>query len=186
MISAADQLLISESLASTISSATGFRTIPSPQRFVDKRDFLSSSSLAENLRDTQKKIDAIDAAAAWVFFRGWSDVSGPEDSPIKLLNYDIVFFKQRDRERLDENNAFQKTILKNYNDIVAAVFNLQYELQGSRNLGVLDPSIYAIQETTSLTVQQELDYDVACEFIPGVFGYRIVLREGIRVQLVEC
>jgi len=188
MITAADQLLILESLVTTISAETGYRVLPSPEKFVDKRDFLASDeTVVSTDRDTQDKMDAIDVAAVWCFFRGWSDVPGsPEDSPIKYFNYDLVFFKQKDRERLDENDTFEKTILKNYNDIITAVFNLQYELQGSRNLGVLDPARYAIQETTSLIVQQELEYEAQCEFIPGILGYRIVLREAIRVQLVEC
>lgn len=187
MITSADQNLILQELTGIVEAETGFLTIPSPMKFVDKRDFISAHpDIVEADRDTQDKIDEIDVEACWVHFRGWTDVGGPEDSPLKSYNYDLTFFVQADRERVNEGDAFQKRVLKNYNRIVEAVVNLQAEVYGSRNLGVLDEARYAVQQTSALIVQQELTSSTTCEFVPGVIGYLIVLREGVQIQLVEC
>ena len=187
MITSADQNLMLQELTTVIETQTGFRTIPSPMKFVDKRDFLASDpDTVEADRDTQDKIDELDVKACWTSFKGWTDVGGPEDSPLKSYNYDLTFFVQADRERVDENDTFKKRVLKNYDDIVAAVVNLQEEVYSSRNLGVLNATRNANLQMTALVVQQELDFDVPCPFVPGVVGYLIVLREGIQIQLREC
>lgn len=191
MITAADELLIREKLTNDIASSTGYRVIPAPIYFRDKSDYFGTDEdVADNAKDTQSELELEPIKAAWLYLKGFEDSDeGNSDSPLVFLNYEIVLFQEYYLEREDETatpDAFDKKLLLNHNEFIAAILNLKGTFQGERNLGVLSTQDYVSQRTNSITVLEEIQNMSECEFIPKVLGHKITFRERVDVQLKEC
>lgn len=192
MIPLADELQIREYLSGIIATATGYRVIPAPIYFNGVQDYWATYEDAPATPESLDEIDDIDVQCAWLYLKGYvDDPESPTDSPKMDLNYDIVLFQQSDRLREDENitpDAFNKMLLQNHNDFVGGLLNLKAALQGLRTMGLFPTGTggYAQQNTQGLIMIEEIDNRGECEFVPGITGYRVVLREPVQVQLVLC
>jgi hypothetical protein len=189
-ITAAEEKLIRRFLGidmiGAIESTVG-RIIPSPVYFQDAADYwatIESVSLT-----SQQVLEVTNIKFCSFYLKGFKDISGPADSPLVGLTYEIYVFSEYDLERTDENltpDAFNRKMLKANDDFIAMVLGLKGIFQGLRKFAALDASKYSIQRTTSLVQNSFIENRGACRFVPFARGYQTSFDETVQLQFVAC
>ncbi len=188
---ATDELLIRKFLGVNMITPilpTGARVIPAPVYFNDKEDYWATIESVSYT--TQYQLETGHVLFCSFYFQDFTDISGPPDSPLIGLRYEIYVFAQYDFERADESiltpDAFNKLMLSKHNAFVALILSLKEQFQGIRNMGILDTNVYAVQQTTPLVQNAFTVNKGVCDFIPDVQGHSARFQETVRVQLIAC
>jgi hypothetical protein len=101
-----------------------------------------------------------------------------------------MYFPSTTLERSDESNispdAFNKKMLAKHNEFVALCLDLKEQFQGIRSMGVLNNTVYAVQDTTPLVQNEGVQNKNTCDFVPGIVGHTARFQETVRVKLIAC
>lgn len=187
-----DELVIREALATSIAEIMQVeRSIPAPLYSSAKSDYWATDEGVSYLERYDLETNNVNFAA--VYLRDFSDDpdpnTSPAHSPLVTLNYEIYWFVEYDFERADENetpDAFNKKMLRRHNDFIAGILALKAKFQGYRNIAGLPANKFATAQTWPLTVVEQIQNRIECEFIPDVRGHSIRFGEGVRLQLIAC
>lgn len=166
---------------------SGGRVIPAPIYFNDKEDYWAT--IEEVSYTAQPEIEKAHIMFCSLYMVNFVDISGPPDSPVFGLLYELYLFSQYDATRSDENvspDAFNKKMLLKHNEFIACCLNLKEAFQGNRTIGVLDGATYTVRRTTSLVQSERVQNKIQTEFVPGVNGHLAKFQETVQLQLVAC
>lgn len=188
-LEAAQELTIRQALATTIDAIdeAGF-VIPAPLYCNGIEEFWGT--LDGTAINTKDEIEQGNVAACWIYPLQYSDdlTSSKPDSPLVNFTYEFYLFRQYGLEREDETatpEIFNSQVLKLHNKFVKAWLDIKTAFQGNRSLG-LDSGIFVQAITTSIVQPDFIQNQSQCEFVPGVVGFAVKLRETVRYKLVEC
>lgn len=186
----ADEVQIRKFLAESIIAPvmpSGGRVIPAPVYFNDKEDYWATIETVSYT--TQPTIEKAHIMFCSLYFVNFVDIEGPPDSPLFGLLYELYVFSQYDATRSDENispDAFNKKMLLRHNEFVACCLNLKEAFQGNRNMGLFDPSVYALQQTTPLVQSERVQNKIQTEFVPGITGHLAKFQQTVRLMATPC
>jgi len=184
MLDASQEILIRESLADTIAtvSQAGF-VQPSPLYCNDVTEFWAT---LDDTKDTKVEIDTSIVAACWIYPLLFEDVpdAGCLDKPLIRLTYEFYLFRQYGLTREDESltpDVFNSKVLANHNLFIAAWLGIKNEFQGRRTITGLTG--FAFVKTTSITQAEDIQNQAICDFVPGIVGFAVRLRETVELQV---
>lgn len=187
-ISAADLLVIAESLSDSVALADDLDTVfPTPTDFREKADYWACVNSA---KDTQKEIDTDLIRAAWIEYQTFEDAEdSPADAPVKTLSYRITVFHEHTFERLDQTaspDPFNARVLKTYQEHLNAIWSIIGTFQGVTPIAGL--SGYVLTDTGSIEQEDNTERNQQCEFITdiAVTGTQTQLIVPVILQLEAC
>lgn len=166
--------------------ATVGRIIPAPVYFADSGDYWAT--IESVALETQYDIEKTSIKFCSFYLKGFKD-DGTPDSPLVSLTYEVYVFAEYNLERSDENvtpDAFNKKKLKINDEFIKMVLQLKSTFQGRKSMGILSPTRYAIERTTSLVQTSFIDNRANCRFVPYIKGYQTTFDETVQLQLVAC
>lgn len=183
----AQELQIREAIESRVRSNIGTgRVIPSPLYFNDIADYWRSYEDVDY--DTQDELELSNIKFASIHLNSFlDDANDPEHSPLTTFTYGLYLFAQYDTIREDETTTpdpVKRRQLKVYNDFIATIMNLKAAFQGIMPLGL--GAEFTINNTKPITVLEEVQNRVQCEYIPQVVGFTMTLGIPVEIQLREC
>lgn len=151
--------------------------LPSPQKFNNKADFFAVMKASN---DTQKEIDTDLVRCLWMrrLRHSYSDL---EAEPF-VMYYHIgfsLFSEELEAKRLDETatpDAFNKLLLKTYQEHWDAIDSLLTQFEQPENVGVDNTDVIRLQQTD---FTQE---NVICPFIPDAVGVLTNFECQVRYQ----
>lgn len=185
MLDATQELIIRKSLADTIAtvSEVGF-VQPSPLYCGDDEDFWATLNPTVNTKD---EIDQTIIPCCWLYPISFEDVpdAGCLDKPLIRLTYEFYLFRQygiqRVADRVVSIEIFDTELLAEHNTFVAAWLGIKNEFQGKRNLTGLTGFTYA--KTNSIVQVDDIQNQDVCQFVNGIVGFSVRLRETIDLQV---
>lgn len=187
-MNAADEIIVRESLAERIANSVSSvitRVLLAPIYFDGREDYLSTHYEGEPEEpESRHAVDLTHIGFAAIYLKSFSDDpdSSPH-SPLTTYEYEVYLFCEYDAMRADENanpDAYKKMMLERHNSFTEAIIGLKQEFQGEIVIADLDSS-YSYKRSLPLTLREDVQNRIECEFIPGVRGHSI--RVGIRVRL---
>lgn len=187
-MTAAEELQIREKLSESLNTVTSIgEVIPAPLYCNDASDFYAT---LDSAKDSKDEIELTPIAACWFYPIGFSDdlTSSKPDSPLVLLDYELYLFRQYGLQRADETetpDVFDSQMLKLHNQFIEAYLGIKSVFQGNRLMG-LDTNVFAINQTTSIVHNQDIENKAICKFVPGIVGFAATLRETVKIKLVDC
>lgn len=183
MLDAEQELIIRESLADTLATIPTIGFVqPSPLYCNEVSEFWATFDATN---DTKNEIDANALAACWIYPVGFVDVpdAGCLDKPLTQLTYEFYLFRQygvtRESDRTMSVEIFDTEILANHNDFVAAWLGIKNEFQGKRAIAGLTG--FSLADTTSVVQVDDIQNQAICDFVPGIVGFSVRLRETVNL-----
>lgn len=188
MLTREQELTIREVLATRINSVSeaGF-VRPSAQYFGGREDFWA----VVDPDNAGNEIETSLIAATWIYPVNFVDdiTSASAHSPLINLTYEIYHFTQYGQMREDESDTadvFTEKVLKQHANFITAWLGIKEQFQGNITIAELDPTEFVVRQTTPVVQVEDMTTQAICEFIPGVVGYDVRLRETVQIRFMEC
>ena len=183
------ELTVREALAETLKAVSSIgHIIPAAHYFNGKEDFWATVNTANN---TQKEIETTPIEAVWLYPVNFADTAGAADSPRISLSYEMYLFKQYGLERETESeipgvDVFNEKVLKLHNEFIEAWLGIKGEFQRTANIAGIDGDEWTERKTNPVVQVEDIANQAICEFIPGIIGFAVRLRETVTLREVDC
>ncbi len=183
------ELTIREALADTLETVTSIgKVIPAAHYFNGREDYWATVDVTKN---TQKLIETTPIEACWIYPANFADTGGAADSPRISLSYEFYLFKQYGFERETESeipsvDVFEEKVLKLHNAFIAAWLGIKGEFQRAASIAALSADDFAERKTNPVVQVEDIANQAICEFVPGVIGFAVRLRESVTLREVDC
>lgn len=188
MLDATQEIIIRESLAATLATVTDAGFIqPSPLYCNDVPGFWAT---LDDSKDTKDEIDQTIVAACWLYPVLFEDVAdaGCLDKPLIRLTYEFYLFRQYGLTREDETatpDIFNSKVLVNHNLFISAWLGIKNALQGRRTMDMTGLGLtgFSSVHTNSIIQDGDIQNQEICQFVNGIVGFSVRLRETVELQV---
>lgn len=185
---AADELVLREKMAvnaSGLASLSGIKVNPASLLLNDASDFWATFDQSVNTKD---EIDQNLIAALWIYPIDFIPADDT-DSPIIDFPYEHYLFVQYGVGRADEAEdatLFNSQRLAQEDKFYAAWLELMSLYRGRANIDGLPDGKYAVMKSSSMQTNGEIERFANCDFVRGIVGFSVRMRETVKFQLVAC
>lgn len=188
MLDKANEIIIRKALATTLETVTDAGFVqPSPLYCNDVSEFWAT---LDNSNDTKDEIDQTIVPCCWLYPILFEDVpdAGCMDKPLIRLTYEMYLFRQYGLAREDETDTpdvFNSKVLANHNLFVGAWLGIKNAFQGRRTMDMTGIGLTGFSSafTNSVVQTDDIQNQDVCQFVNGIVGFSVRLRETVELQV---
>ena len=175
-------------------AAPSFKVFTSGIDYTGKEAFWSNTGANKT---TQKDLETSLINAIWVEWLNFTDTpnnpnvtdAGEDHAPIITRIYQLTVFCEANNARYNESgDLLDKRFLSVDRLIELTINELVTEFRGATpiDLSEIDETKFVISESNSLYMQEYVERNAVCDFIPNKTGRQAKLIVPVLLQLLEC